>query len=67
MIDAIERIEIAIRTVMTNELALKHGAHWYQKRALFKKDYKHDKLIETIKKETLHRVNCASRDFKNIS
>lgn len=57
MIDAIERIEIAIRTVMTNELALKYGAHWYQIQELFKKDYKHDKLIETIKKETLHRVN----------
>src|SRR5438876_51843 len=29
IIDAIERIEIAIRTVITNELALKYGAHWY--------------------------------------
>lgn len=56
VIDAIERIEIAIRTVITNELALKYGAHWYQKQDIFKQKYKHDKLIEAIKKETLHRV-----------
>jgi abortive infection bacteriophage resistance protein len=35
VIDAIERIEIAIRTIITNELATKYGAHWYLKTNLF--------------------------------
>ena len=34
VIDAIERIEIAFRTVMINELALKYDdAHWYLNKA----------------------------------
>jgi abortive infection bacteriophage resistance protein len=36
VVDAIERVEIAIRTVMINELALKYNdAHWYLSKNLF--------------------------------
>lgn len=36
--DAIERIEIALRTQLIYQLALQHGSHWQQNRALFKND-----------------------------
>lgn len=36
-------------------MALKYGAHWYQKIDLFKRKYNHDKLIQTIRKETLQK------------
>ncbi|MHB1947967.1 MAG: Abi family protein [Gammaproteobacteria bacterium] len=53
VIDAIERIEIAIRTVMINELALKYNdAHWYLNKSLFLAKFRHDDLIQFIKKET---------------
>ena len=33
---AIERLEIAIRSTISNQLALRHGAHWYLNSAIFK-------------------------------
>ncbi|MHB1220733.1 MAG: Abi family protein [Gammaproteobacteria bacterium] len=57
VIDAIERIEIAIRTVMINELALKcNDAHWDLDRSLFLPRYRHDDLIQSIKKETQYEA-----------
>jgi len=57
VIDAIERIEIAIRTVMINELALKcNSAHWYLDKNLFLPKFRHDDLIQSIKKETQYKV-----------
>lgn len=64
VIDAIERIEIAIRTVMVNELALKYGAHWYLDIKLFLKKFKHHELIQAIKKETLFKVHTGSIQHK---
>jgi abortive infection bacteriophage resistance protein len=56
VIDAIERIEIAVRTVMTNELASKYGAHWYQNQDIFLPKFQHEHLIQTIKKETQYKA-----------
>jgi abortive infection bacteriophage resistance protein len=61
VIDAIERIEIAIRTVMINELSLKYNdAHWYLNKNLFLPKYKHHDLIESIKKETQYKAKDGS-------
>jgi len=57
VIDSIERIEIAIRTVMINELALKYNnAHWYLDKSLFLPQFNHNDLIQSIKKETQYKV-----------
>lgn len=56
VIDAIERIEIAIRTVITNEMGLKYkDAHWYLNKSLFISKFKHDDLIQSIKRQTNER------------
>lgn len=47
-IDAIERIEVAIRAHISNELCTKYGAHWYQDRGYFKNNYQHERLLQTI-------------------
>lgn len=61
VIDAIERIEIAIRTVMINELALKYNdAHWYLNKNLFLPEFKHNDLIQSIKKETRYKAQNGS-------
>ncbi len=61
VIDAIERIEIAIRTVIINELALKYNdAHWYLDKSLFLPKFRHDDLIQTIKKETKYKAQDGS-------
>lgn len=64
VIDAIERIEIAIRTVMTNELGLKHGAHWYLDQGLFLPRFRYDELIQAIKKETQYKAQDGSIQHK---
>lgn len=61
IIDAIERIEIAIRTVIINELSLKYNdAHWYLNKDLFLPKYRHDELIQSIKKETQYKAQNGS-------
>lgn len=61
IIDAIERIEIAIRTIMINELALKcNDAHWYLDKSLFLPRFRHDDLIQSIKKETQYKAQDGS-------
>lgn len=61
VIDAIERVEIAIRTVMINELALKYNdAHWYLNKNLFLPKFRHDDLIQSIKKETQYKAQDGS-------
>ena len=64
VIDAIERIEVAIRTVISNELSIKYGAHWYLNKDLFLKRLQHDELIQTIKKETIHTTHNPSQHKK---
>jgi len=65
VIDAIERIEIALRTVMINELALKYkDAHWYLNKKLFLAKFNHDDLIQTIKKETQYKAQDGSVQHK---
>ncbi len=50
--DAIERVEIAIRTCITQTLAIKYkDSHWILNQNLFKSNYDQPFLIEKIKKE----------------
>ncbi len=48
ILDAIERIEIGLRTQIIYQLAHKHGSHWHDDANLFKNSYtnKRGKLIE---------------------
>lgn len=65
VIDAIERIEIALRSVMTNELALKYSdPHWYLNKQLFLTKFNHEDLIQTIKKETQYKAQNGSFQHK---
>lgn len=51
LLDAIERIEIALRAQMTNTLAEHHGSHGYADAAIFDDRYNHAWLIERLEKE----------------
>ncbi len=65
VINAIERIEIAIRTVMVNELALKYNdAHWYLNKNLFLPKFQHNELIQAIKKETHYKAQDGTIQHK---
>jgi len=49
--DAIERIEVAVRTCIVNEMCHRHGAHWFMTGEHFYPRYAHDTLLRKIEKE----------------
>ena len=51
LLDAIERIEVALRARMTNVLAENHGAHAYLKKRIFDTRYNHNWLIEQVRRK----------------
>ncbi|MFJ1300044.1 Abi family protein [Pseudomonadota bacterium AL_CKDN230030165-1A_HGKHYDSX7] len=54
-IQAIERLEVAIRAVMANHLSLRHSPHWYLDHRIFKptRDWGIGQLIRKVESETL--------------
>lgn len=48
LLDSIERIEVALRAVLTNALAEHHGAHAYLKPEIFDTRYNHSWLLQKI-------------------
>lgn len=50
LLDAIERIEVALRAQMTNTLAEHHGAHGYTDPRIFDDRYDHAWLMDKLKK-----------------
>jgi abortive infection bacteriophage resistance protein len=55
LLDAIERLEVALRAQMTNTLGEHHGPHGYLQPALFDSRYNHSWLTEKLEKETKAR------------
>lgn len=51
--DAIEKIEVSLRAVMTYVMSDKHGANWFEKECLFENKNSYLKIIETIKSNTI--------------
>ena len=52
--DAIERIEVAVRSTIVSEMSLRHGPHWFMDARHFKsaaQRFKHHKLLDRIDKE----------------
>jgi abortive infection bacteriophage resistance protein len=49
VIDALERIEVAFRTSISNTMSLKYGAHWYLDPKLFVQPTQHEFFLEEIK------------------
>ena len=50
IIDAIERIEVALRSILTNTMAL-NDTHWYQDDRYFKNSSIHSNILENIKND----------------
>jgi abortive infection bacteriophage resistance protein len=72
VIDAIERIEVAVRAAVSNHMGPTHGAHWYLSRQLFQASYRHQELLETIrakqhKARQDHQRECLRIDTSKAS
>lgn len=51
VMDALERIEVAFRAVLSQSMSERYGAHWYMTPECFVPSYRHDKFIEVLKKD----------------
>lgn len=51
VMDAIERIEVAVRACFVNETSIKWGPHWYMDSNHFGPSYHHPRLLEKIERE----------------
>lgn len=50
--DAIERLEVALRTVINNYLSLKYDQFWFMDKSLFVSSYNHSQLLKDLEKGT---------------
>lgn len=57
VMDAIECIEVAIRSNITNIMALQYGSHWYMDETHFKRHYAHKNLVAYIEKQYTYRYS----------
>ena len=55
LLDAIERLEVALRAQLTNTLAERHGSHGYLNPAIFDTRYNHAWIIDKLKEEAQAR------------
>jgi abortive infection bacteriophage resistance protein len=61
VMDAIERIEIAVRAALSNTLAEVHGPHWYMQPGMFEPGFRHAEFIDDIKRQIGYAPNHAKR------
>lgn len=65
VLDAIEAIEIAVKSCLTLTLSNEYGAHWFQRPELFgsQKDYRN--FIEIVDSEVINKSKCSRDIFIN--
>jgi len=64
LFDAIERIEIALRTKMIYYLSISFGATWYLDTNLFAETAKHDEHIDHLQREFRYSQEIFIKDHK---
>ncbi len=61
VMDAVERIEISVRAPLSNEIANRHGAHWYGDARLFDAAFNHAAFIADVKEQIGHAPGSRRR------
>ena len=61
VMDAVERIEISIRSALSNEIATRYDPHWYQDAKRFGPNLSHYTFIDEIKMQIGHDNNNRAR------
>ncbi|MBU3824933.1 MAG: Abi family protein [Candidatus Oceanisphaera merdipullorum] len=66
VIDAIGRVEVAVRATLSNQLGPVYGSHWYLDRNLFKDHYDHARLLNSIEKKQQKAKQDYQQEIKRI-
>jgi abortive infection bacteriophage resistance protein len=52
IMDAIETIEVALRTIMSNTMSNEYGSHWYSSATHFQSSEYHDRFLSRVEEES---------------
>jgi abortive infection bacteriophage resistance protein len=73
IMDAVERVEVAIRATLNNVMGTKYqtaepnsGSHWYMNSRLFKRNFDHQRLLRDIKDKQTKESQLLQRDITQI-
>jgi abortive infection bacteriophage resistance protein len=64
--DAIERVEIASRSVISNHMGPAHGSHWYLNPGLFHLKFDHQRLLATLSMKQASATRDYQRECERI-
>lgn len=66
VMDAVERVEVAARATVSNHMGPSRGVHWYLDAKVFKHQYNHERLLDTIRDKQVRALRDYARECKNI-
>ncbi|MBE7376387.1 Abi family protein [Pseudomonas lopnurensis] len=64
--DAVERVEVAARAVISNHMGPSRGVHWYLNARVFKHKYDHQRLLNTVREKQERALRDYERECENI-
>ncbi len=66
VMDAVERVEVAARAMISNHMGPSRGVHWYLDAQVFKHQYNHERLLDTIRDKQVRALRDYARECRNI-
>ncbi len=66
VMDAVERVEVAARAVISNHMGPSRGVHWYLDARVFKHQYNHERLLNTVRDKQERALRDYARECQNI-
>jgi abortive infection bacteriophage resistance protein len=64
LFDAIETIEVAIKTLLSNSMSLLHGTHWYMEREHFSPSFNFDDFLIFVRKEVMDADEPSIKQYR---
>jgi abortive infection bacteriophage resistance protein len=66
VMDAVERIEVAVRAAISNVASVNHGSHWFLSKEFFETNFDHLSFLEKLKKDiSTNRSETFIQHYKN--
>lgn len=66
VMDAVERIEVAVKAAISNVASVNHGSHWFLREEFFTSNFNHNLFIEKVRKDTsINKSETFIRHYKS--
>ena len=66
LFDAIETIEVSVKSLISHLMSLKHGTHWYLDSSHFSDTFEYNKFIDKIKDEFLEQEEPGVQRYRKF-